>query len=135
MSSVIFSWTSSESSREVVYGNSDGELPSVSRTRYTFAGWFTEIYGGEEIRSESSVANPNDHTLYAHWFINQYTIIFEVDGGSECENITQDYNTEVVLPEPTKTGYTFDCWCSDPELSREYSETTIPAGNVTLYAK
>ena len=58
-----------------------------------------------------------------------------MDGGSECENITQDYNTEIVLPDPTKTGYTFDCWCSDPELSKEYTETTMPAGNVTLYSK
>ena len=55
MSSVIFSWTSSESSREVVYGNSYGELPSVSRTRYTFAGWYTEIEGGKEIKSEDVV--------------------------------------------------------------------------------
>ena len=43
--------------------------------------------------------------------------------------------TEIVFPEPTKIGYTFDYWCSDPELSREYAGTTMPAGNVTLYAK
>ena len=40
-----------------------------------------------------------------------------------------------MLPEPTKTGYTFDCWCSDPELDREYTETAMPAEDVTLYAK
>ena len=72
--------------------------------------------------------------LYAHWRINQYTITFEVDGGSECNPITQDYNTEVVLPEPTNTGYTFDCWCSDSELSTKYTETTMPAENGSLHS-
>ena len=58
-----------------------------------------------------------------------------MDGGNECENIIQDYITEIMLPDPIKTGYTFDCWYSDPGLSSEYSETTMPAENVTLYAK
>ena len=114
-----------------VYGN----LPEATRTGYTFLGWFTEEEGGEEVKSEDIVKVTEDQTLHAYWTINQYTITFEVDGGSECENITQNYNTEVVLPEPTKTGYTFDCWFSDPELNNEYTETTIPAENATLYAK
>ena len=57
------------------------------------------------------------------------------EGGRECKPIIQNYNTKLVLPEPTKTGYTFDSWCSDPELSIEYTRTTMPAGDVTLYAK
>ena len=72
--------------------------------------------------------------LYAHWIINQYTLTFEENGGSECPPITQDYNTSVTLPKPTKTGYTFAYWCSDPELTTLFTETTMPAENKTLYA-
>ena len=121
-------------SMRVLYNNSTyGDLPEPSRTGYTFTGWFNEK--NESVTSSTPVSFPYDHTLYAHWSINKYTITFEVDGGSECESITQDYNTDVELPEPTKTGYTFDCWCSDPELSSEYTETTMPAKDVTITAQ
>ena len=119
----------------VTYDSTYGDLPTAERYGYDFAGWFTEVEGGEEVKSEDVVKITEDQTIYAHWTINQYTITFEVDGGSECEKITQDYSTTIVLPEPTKTGYTFVHWCSDSELSSEYTETTMPAENVTLYAK
>ena len=36
-----------------------------------------------------------DVTYTASWKINQYTISFNTDGGSEIASITQNYNTEV----------------------------------------
>jgi hypothetical protein len=47
-------------------------------------------------------------TITAQWQINQYTITFDTDGGTQIAPITQDYNTAVTAPaDPTKTGYTF----------------------------
>lgn len=49
-----------------------------------------------------------DVTYTASWKINQYTISFNTDGGSEIASITQNYNTEVSFNEiPVKKGYTF----------------------------
>ena len=121
-------------SKKVTYNSAYGELPEVMRTGCTFAGWFTERTGGEEVVSRSIVTTNSDHTLYAHWTINQYTLTFEANGGSECPSITQDYNKLVTLPKPVKTGYTFVYWCSDPKLTIQYTGTTMPAENKTLYA-
>lgn len=40
-----------------------------------------------------------DVTYTASWKINQYTISFNTDGGSEIASITQNYNTEVSFNE------------------------------------
>jgi uncharacterized repeat protein (TIGR02543 family) len=75
-------------------------------------------------------------TLYAKWDANQYTITFDSNGGSAVASITQDYNTTVSAPnEPTKEGYTFNNWYLDNELTQVYTFTTMPAENITLYAK
>ena len=94
------------------------------RTGYTFNQWsgYTE-----------DMAMPDEDIAFtADWTINQYTITFDSDGGSEVEAITQDYGTVVSEPEePTKMGYSFTGW----KLSGEdYIFTTMPAENITLVA-
>lgn len=44
-------------------------LPTTNPTKAgsTFAGWFTEAEGGEQITAVSIVKTANEHTLYAHW--------------------------------------------------------------------
>ena len=124
---------SDQQSKTTFFDETYGDLPEPTRTGYNFSGWFTGE--GEEITSVITVKNPNHHTLYAHWAINQYTITFVENGGDECGPITQDYNTNLVLPKPAKTGYTFLCWCSDPDATIKYAEDTMPAENIELYAK
>jgi hypothetical protein len=47
-------------------------------------------------------------TITANWTINQYTITFSVDGGSDVASITKDYGVQLTAPTaPTKEGYTF----------------------------
>ena len=124
----------SQNSSIVAYGGQYGTLPTPTRGEYTFSGWFTEEVGGEKIESGAALKILKDHTLYAHWTNDKRTIRFMVNGGSECKPITQNYNTEIVLPEPTKTGYTFVCWCSDRKLTTKYTVTLMPTENVILYA-
>ena len=96
-----------------------------TREGYTFKGW------------DPAVVNKaiEDATYNAKWEINQYTITFDVDGGSEVAPITQDYATEIVAPaEPTKTGYTFAGWVdAETEEAAEIPET-MPAEDVALKA-
>ena len=39
-----------------------------------------------------------DVTITAQWTINQYSITFNVDGGSDVMTITQDYGTDITAP-------------------------------------
>ncbi len=90
-----------------------------TKTGYTFAGWEPAI--PETMPAENV-------TVKATWTINQYTITFDTDGGTEVAPITQDYNTAVTAPaDPTKTGYTFAGW--DKAIP-----TTMPAENITVKA-
>src|SRR5690554_6920509 len=94
---------------------------------YTFSGWSQPV----PIKMPAE-----DVTLIAEWSINQYTITFNSNGGSPVTAITQDYATTVSKPtDPTKVGYTFAGWYSDSNLSTAYTFTTMPAQNITLYAK
>ena len=120
-------------SKMISFNSPYGELPTPTKEGFTFLGWFTE--NDEEVTNASIVNTPNDHTLFAKWIINKYTISFESNGGSECSDITQDYDTPLTLPKPNRTGYTFVHWCSDPSLSTEYIGTTMPGENTILYGK
>ena len=90
------------------------------KTGYTFTGWDQEI--PETMPAENM-------TITAQWTINQYTISFDTDGGSEIVAITQDYNTAVTAPaNPTKTGYVFLGW--DKTIPE-----TMPADDMTIAAR
>ena len=68
-------------------------------------------------------------TITAKWKVNQYTITFDTNGGSEITPITQDYGTAIAAPaDPTREGYTFIGW--DKAIP-----TTMPAENMIITAK
>ena len=94
--------------------------PTLTREGYTFKGWDKEI----------PETMPADNiTVKAQWEINQYTIAFDTNGGSEIAPITQDYGTEITAPDnPTRKGYTFKGW--DREIPK-----TMPAENITITAR
>ena len=94
--------------------------PTLTREGYTFKGWDKEI----------PETMPADNiTVKAQWEINQYTIAFDTNGGSEITPITQDYGTEITAPDnPTRKGYTFKGW--DKEIPE-----TMPAENITVKAQ
>jgi chitinase len=125
----------SDVSSMAVTNGSAINLPISVREGYTFLGW--TLMDSEEAEIIIEPFQPNSNiTLYAKWSVNQYTISFNSDGGSFIDSITQDYNTNISLPEaPTKDGYTFDGWYLDSELLTEYSDSTMPSENITLYAK
>ena len=94
--------------------------PTLTREGYTFKGWDKEI--PETMPAENI-------TVKAQWEINQYTIAFDTNGGSEIAPITQDYGTEITAPDnPTRKGYAFKGW--DKEIPE-----TMPAENITVKAQ
>ena len=102
------------------YGTKITAPDKPTRKGYTFKGWDKEI----------PETMPADNiTVKAQWEINQYTITFDTNGGSEIAPITQDYGTEITAPDnPTRKGYTFKGW--DKEIPE-----TMPAENITITAR
>ena len=102
------------------YGMEITAPDNPTRKGYTFKGWDKEI--PETMPAENI-------TVKAQWEINQYTITFDTNGGSEIAPITQDYGTEITAPDnPTRKGYTFKGW--DKEIPK-----TMPAENITITAR
>ena len=102
------------------YGTKITAPDKPTRKGYTFKGWDKEI--PETMPAENM-------TVKAQWEINQYTIAFDINGGSEIAPITQDYGTEITAPDnPTRKGYTFKGW--DKEIPK-----TMPAENITVKAQ
>ena len=102
------------------YGTEITAPDNPTRKGYTFKGWDKEI--PETMPAENI-------TVKAQWKINQYTITFDTNGGSEIAPITQDYGTEITAPDnPTRKGYTFKGW--DKEIPE-----TMPAENITITAR
>ncbi|HZK39844.1 MAG TPA: InlB B-repeat-containing protein [Clostridia bacterium] len=94
------------------------DTPVVAREGYTFNGWGVEIAPATE-----------DATYTAQWTANQYTINFDSNGGTEVEDITEDFATALSAPaDPTKEGYTFNGW--SPAVP-----VTMPAENVNCVAQ
>ena len=102
------------------YGTEITAPDNPTRKGYTFKGWDKEI---------PKTMPAENITVKAQWGINQYTITFDTNGGSEIAPITQDYGTEITAPDkPTRKGYTFKGW--DKEIPK-----TMPAENITITAR
>jgi uncharacterized repeat protein (TIGR02543 family) len=108
-------------------------LNSPIRVGYTFGGWYEDLDYMMPYSIDTIPAR--DITLYAKWDINQYTMSFNTQGGNNIGEITQDYQTKINVLDPTKEGYTFMGWYKDSEFTVSYTIDTMPARDITLYAK
>jgi uncharacterized repeat protein (TIGR02543 family) len=73
----------SPTSKTVTYGQTYGTLPTPSRNGHTFTGWYTAATGGTRIQATSSVTSTANHTLYAQWKVNTYTLRISEGAGSD----------------------------------------------------
>ena len=102
------------------YGTVITAPEAPTREGYTFIGWDKAI---------PTTMPAENMTVTAQWEINQYTITFDTNGGSEIAPITQEYGTHITAPaDPTREGYTFIGW--DKAIPE-----TMPAENITLKAR
>lgn len=125
------------------------QLTSVSRTGYTFNGWYTGPSGGSKVGVAGDRINVVvDRTLYAHWTGNSYTIQFSANGGSgTMSNLSMTYGTSKPLPANTftRTGCTFLGWSKSAlptsSTTATYADkalvtnlTSTQGGTITLHA-
>jgi uncharacterized repeat protein (TIGR02543 family) len=100
---------------------------------YTFMGWYED---SEFIVSYDIELMPSrDLILYAKWEINQYTMSFDTQGGSNITTIKADFETKLYIEDPIKEGYTFMGWYEDSDFTISYRIDLMPSRSLTLYAK
>lgn len=127
------------------YNTALGKLPTVSRTGYTFVGWFdtSAASGGTQATTTTKVTGTK--TWYARWSINSYTFTFNKNGGNtpSATTITKEYNTAIgTLPTCTRSAdntytYVFAGWFDTSASSggTKLTTTTKVTSNKTWYAR
>ena len=117
-------------------------LPTdVTRTGYTFKGW----YDNENLTSSPVTAISNTETgnkeYWAKWEINQYTITVKPENGEADITITQDYGTPISAPTLTRDGYQFNGWdkafpttmpAEDLTITAQWRDIAVPTGEIKI---
>ena len=103
----------------------------MTYTGHTFKGWYdNESLTGSPVTAIGGTEMGNKE-YWAKWEINQYTITYDLAGGTAEGNL-DTYTIETgafTLKNPTKSGYTFTGW-SGTGLDGENNMTvTIPKGS------
>ena len=109
----------------------------ASKTGHDFQGWYDAATGGNKVTNIPATAK-EDKTLYARFTPSEYTIAYELDGGTNSTANPNSYTYGVGVPsfeDATKDGYIFLGWFdaeSGGNAFTDISDTTM--GNQTLYA-
>ena len=107
----------------------------LSADGYAFGGWNNK---DESFSFDKPIIS--DDTLYAQWTLNEYTITYNLDGGTNHVANLGKYTVEspyIALKDPIKDGFTFLGWYIDDSYSTKV-DGIIPGqtvGNVKLNAK
>jgi len=138
-------------SQTVTHGETATKPTDPTREGYTFDGWYSDnVTFLSKLDFETAVtdvtfldewdfATPitEDMTLYAKWITNQYTLIFECNGGTSVDSQTVTYGESATKPtDPTRENYTFDDWYVDNEtFADKWNFSTTITTDIILYAK
>ena len=120
-------------------------LPGINplKTGHTFDGFYKD---GSKLSSPLPYLTGNTFIL-ANWIVNQYTITFDnvltpnalyEESGVSPASITDDFGTTITAPTPPVMElFNFLGWYTNESfITRwEFSTDTIPAENITLYAR
>lgn len=110
-------------------------LNKPTRTDYDFTEW---TYNGETV-TEIDPNWINNITLVANWKAHDYSITYELNGGTNNSSNPSSYTIEsstITLKNATRHGYTFDGWYKDSNFTYEIKTIDNGSyGNLVVYAK
>jgi uncharacterized repeat protein (TIGR02543 family) len=131
--------TITEERKLVSYGQTYGVLPNAEKSGCTFLGWYTEAYGGSQIKADDIVTALSPIMLYARWRGKVSTVSFDPRGGTMPAQTKEVAASELygTLPVPVREGYTFDGWTLTPDGKDRIEEGTVVTADYphTLYAQ
>jgi uncharacterized repeat protein (TIGR02543 family) len=101
----------SQADATVTNGLPYGALPTPAKEGHSFAGWYTEAGGtGTQVLANTLVTATANHTLYAKWIINAFTLTVSSEhGGAQPGAVTADWGTALsqwVTNSPVMSGTT-----------------------------
>ena len=116
------------------YNNS---LPLAKRDGYTFNGWYTDKIGGLEVEYFHLVSKAANHTIYARWTPNTYTVTLIGSGGAGTNLTSYTYGKGAVLPTDwTKQCAKFEGWyTAQTGGTKVTSISTTTLGDQSYYAR
>ena len=122
---------------EYTYGVGATLPTDVTRTGYTFKGWYdNENLTGNPVTAISNTETGNKE-YWAKWEANTYTVTFDPNGGSvDPVAATTDSSGKLAsLPIPTRGGnYRFDGWYTEQTGGIKVTLNQVYTANTTLYA-
>ena len=113
------------------------DLQATVNDGYSFIGWYDENNNLITKNELYSFIMPyNNMTFQAKYTINEYSITFNSMGGSDVHPINKNFAENLEFPDvPTKRGFVFKGWYTSETYEAEFIFDTMPAKNMTLYAK
>ena len=104
----------------------------MTYTGHTFVGWYdNENLTGSPVTAISNTETGNKE-YWAKWEINQYTITYDLDGGTAAEGNPDSYTVETdafTLKNPTRPGFTFTGWSGTGLTGEDNLTVTIQKGS------
>jgi uncharacterized repeat protein (TIGR02543 family) len=116
-------------------------LPIPTRQNYIFEGWYTASGNkGTLVTDDTIVSTAYDHTLYARWAGNPYTVTLDPQGGDvTTATLSLRHGSSYEdLPTPSRAHYIFEGWYTAPDDSGVLitSDTKVTAtDDHILYAR
>ncbi len=109
-------------------------LPTTSKEGFSLDGWYLDSEFEQKVTEKTLIES--SVTLYAKWVVNTYSIIYQTNGGNDMPSSFHDFGSPLILDdEPVKSGFEFLGWFTNAELTSAFSFSTMPAHDITLYAK
>ncbi|MBE5763247.1 MAG: hypothetical protein E7338_03410 [Clostridiales bacterium] len=113
-------------------------LPKATKLGYDFNGWYIDEAHG--IMLDTSIKNTGDLHLTPVFSETKYMITYELNGGTNAPGnptYATYFHKTVDLTNPTRNGYDFDKWYTNPDniAGSTFTSGTEISEDVKLYAK
>ncbi len=117
--------------------SADISLSDASKTGYTFAGWYDNFQFAGEAITEIATGSTGEINLWAKYSAINYTISYNLDGGTAGNPTVYTIESAITLSEATKEGYDFTGWYTNAEFTGEAITeiATGTTGDIALWAK
>ena len=136
----------SQSSNSYTTGGNSIQLPTPTRSGYSFGGWYDDSAFSNLIGLAGASYSPNGVattiSLYAKWSVASSAISYDANGGSGSAAVTTGNTLSTVIVGNgsgiSRGGYSLVGWNTSADMTgTEYllgGTLVMPAGGVTLYA-
>lgn len=128
--------------QNIVFGELGVAPATPFREGSTFTGWNTMQNGSGTLWDFATNTMPgNDVVLYAQWSLDSFSMSFDLNGGTSATPNAQTipFGQLATAPAtPVREGYTFVGWNTSANgagTNWQFTTTTMPASDVTLYAQ